>query len=47
MGNFLSGEPARLIRSRGPGTADQFIIHFQASRYRRFFLYSGEARDAV
>jgi len=47
MGNFLSGEPARLIRLRGPGTADQFTIHFQTTRFGPLLLYSGEARHAV
>jgi hypothetical protein len=47
MGNFLSGEPARLTRSRGPGAADHFIFHFQTTRFRRAFLYSGETLHAV
>jgi hypothetical protein len=46
MGNFLSGEPARLTGSRGTDTADHFTLHFLSRRVRPF-LYSGEARYAV
>lgn len=46
MGNFLSGEPARLIRSRGPGTADHFTIHFPTVCFPPFFS-KGEVGHAV
>jgi hypothetical protein len=46
MGNFLSGEPARLTRLRGTDTAGHFIFRFLSRRFRSF-LYSGEARYAV